>query len=155
MTQRIYACACLACLLGIWPKTASASLGGDASSVDADRVHAQGALLRITGVGPYTVHEMQAASGTVLREYSSSTGQVFGVAWQGPWMPDLQQLLGAYFERYQAAVRAAQAGRRGHGPLVIDTPELVVRMGGHPRAFFGNAYLPALVPQGMQAQSIR
>src|SRR5476649_2319909 len=120
---------------------ASATLGGDASSVDADRVRLLGALRGITRTNDVAVHEMQSAAGTVLREYVTSTGTVFGVAWQGPWMPDLRQILGTYFEPYQAAVRATRKARGRRGPIVIDTPDLVMRVSGHQRAFSGTAYL--------------
>jgi hypothetical protein len=39
--------------------------------------------------------------------------------------------------------------------VVIDTPELVGQISGHPRAFSGNAYVPRLVPQGVRAETIR
>jgi hypothetical protein len=151
-TQRV-ACLGLIGLLVLWPHTAAATLGSDASSVAADRIRGQGALISATSVGSYRVEEMQMASGTTVREFTSSTGQVFGVAWQGPWMPDLQQLLGPYFDRYQAAAQAAQA-RRSRGPIVLDTPDLVIHSSGHARAFTGSAFLPALMPAGVQAQSI-
>ena len=151
-TARI-ACLGLVGLLTLWPSAAEASLGGDAPSVTADRIHGQGALISATSVGPYRIEEMQMASGTTVREFTSSTGQVFGVAWQGPWMPDLQQLLGSYFDRYLAAAQAAQA-RRSRGPIVLDTPDLVIHSSGHARAFTGSAFLPALMPAGIQAQSI-
>jgi uncharacterized protein DUF2844 len=137
------------------PAGARATLGGDVSSVDVDRIHVQGALLRINRTNEFTTHEIQSASGTVIREYVSSTGTVFGVAWQGPWLPNLQQILGPFFEQYQTAMRTAQASRHGHGPVVIDTPELVVQISGQPRAFSGNAYVPRLIPQGVRAETIR
>ena len=73
----------------------------------------QGALLRIARDDAYTVHEMQSSSGTAVREYVSSTGTVFAVAWQGPWLPDLRQLLGPYFDDYQRALQTASAGAEG------------------------------------------
>jgi len=138
-----------------WPALASASLGGSVSSIESDRLHVQGALVRIATNGPYTVHELQSASGTVIREYVSPAGMVFGVAWQGPWMPDLRQLLGSHFAQYASAVREAQRSRRGHGPIVIDAADLVVHVSGHPRAFAGSAYMPSLLPQGVDPQSVR
>jgi hypothetical protein len=144
----------LPALVLVWQHPVAASLGGDIASVTADRMHSQGALQNITQTGTYTVHDMRMASGTVVREYSSTTGRVFGVAWAGPWLPDLQQLLGPYFDRYQAGLRAAQK-RRGRGPIVIDTPDLVVRVIGHPRAFSGTAYVPSMMPLGIQPESIR
>jgi hypothetical protein len=134
---------------------AFASLGGTAASVEADRVQIQGALLRIAQSDAYTVHELQSATGTVVREFVSSTGTVYGVAWQGPYMPNLKQVLGAYFDQYQAALRSARNGRRRRGPVSIETPDLVVQISGHQRAFSGRAYVPQFVPQGVDTASIR
>ena len=142
-------------LLFMCPITVDASLGGGTSSIDADRVAHQGALIRIAQSGAYATHEIQTASGTIVREYLSSTGTVFAVAWQGPWVPDLRQLLGPYFEQYQSAVRTAKANRRGHGPLSIEEAGLVVEVSGHSRAFSGRVYVPQLMPQGVQAENIR
>ena len=75
------------------PSSASATLGGDTASVEADRVRAQGALLRIVRSDAFTVNEVQASSGTTIREYTSSSGTVFAVAWEGPWLPNLRQSL--------------------------------------------------------------
>lgn len=133
---------------------AFASLGGTVESVTADRVHVQGALLQVAQNDGYTVHELQSAKGTVIREFVSPAGTVYGVAWQGPWMPDLKQVLGAYFDEYTAAL-AARNGRRRRGPISIETPDLIVQLSGHPRSFSGRAYVPALVPQGVAAASIR
>jgi hypothetical protein len=137
------------------PATASAALGGDVSSVQTDRAKMRGALLRITATGSSTVHEIQASSGTVVREYISPAGRVFAVAWEGPWLPDLREVLGMYFEQYKTSAQAARRNRRGHGPISIQEPGLVVQMSGHARAFVGKAYLPQLLPQGVGAESIR
>jgi hypothetical protein len=136
------------------PASASASLGGDASSVDADRVQMQGALLRVVNSDAYTLHEVQSSTGTTVREYVSSTGMVFAVAWQGPWLPNLRQLLGTYFDEYQR-LQPVQRNRRARGSIVIDQPDLVVQMSGHPRAFSGRAYVPRLMPLSVQAAAIR
>src|SRR5262245_60262961 len=99
------------------PGVASAELGGDAASVEADRVRVQGALLRLVRNDAYTLHEMQSASGVVVREYVSPAGRVFAVAWQGPWHPDLRQLLGPYFLPFQTAAARAQQNRKARGSL--------------------------------------
>jgi hypothetical protein len=134
---------------------ASASLGGDVSSVQADQARMQGALMKITNGDTYAVHEMRASSGTTVREYVSSSGRVFAVAWQGPSIPDLRQVLGTYFTPYAQAAQAAQKKRAGHGPLLIQEPNLVAEVSGHPRAFVGRAYLPQLVPAGIHPDAIR
>ena len=145
----------VAALLLAAPRFASAALGGDASTIDADRIRMQGALLRIARTDTFTVHEVQSATGTAIREYVSPSGTVFAVAWQGPWMPNLRQLLGAYFERFQRGADAARRRSRGRGPLRIDDGEIVVQVMGHARAFSGVVTVPRLVPNGVRADAIR
>jgi hypothetical protein len=142
-------------LILILPATVLAALGGDAASVDADRVRMQGALMRIVRSDTYALHEMRSASGTMVREYVSTSGTVFAVVWQGPWLPDLRQVLGTHFDQYQTAMRTAQRARKARGSVLIDGPDLVVQASGHPRSFFGRVYVPALMPQGIQVESIR
>jgi hypothetical protein len=138
-------------LMLILPYPALAELGGDVASVQADQAHMKGTR-RVASTATYTVHEIQTPSGTLVREYVSPAGKVFGVAWEGPWLPDLRQLLGPYFEPYK---QAAQARRTGHGPLRVEEPGLVVHSAGHMRAFLGNAYCPDLLPSGVHAEDIR
>jgi hypothetical protein len=127
-----------------------AALGESVASVETDRLQV-GGTLRVLPSAAYTVHELQVPSGTVVREYVSPAGTVFGVAWQGPSMPDLRQMLGTYFDRYVAA--ASQ--RKTRGLVAIDQPGLVVQSGGHMRAFVGKAYIPEALPPGVTADSIR
>jgi hypothetical protein len=137
------------------PPAASASLGGSVTTVDADRVHAEGALMRIVRNDAFALHEIRSASGTMIREYVDTSGTVFAVAWDGPWLPDLRQVLGEHFDHYQAAMRARRQSRTARGVIAIDDGGLVVQMSGHPRAFTGRAYLSARLPAGIQLESIR
>ena len=131
-----------------------ASLGGDAASVQADQVHMQGSR-RTMVAKSYTVHEIQAATGTVVREFVSPEGKVFGVAWEGPWPPDMRQVLGSYFDQFVQAARSRGGARMGRRPLVINQPGLVVQTGGHMRAFAGRAYVPEMLPSGVGAENIQ
>jgi hypothetical protein len=90
----------------------------------------------------------------MVREYVNSSGTVFAVAWDGPWMPDLRQVLGDHFDQYQAAMRAPKT-RAARGVVSITQPGLVVQMSGHARAFTGRAYLPTMLPQGVRLEAIR
>jgi hypothetical protein len=137
------------------PTPVTAALGGDETSVQNDRAHMRAALVRMTRADRYSVHEMQTPSGIKVREYVSTAGSVFGVAWDGPWQPDLRQLLGTYFQPYVQAAAAARAKRPVRGPLLVQEPGFVVQLGGRPRAFAGRAYVPLLVPQGLGADAIR
>jgi hypothetical protein len=136
------------------PFPAVASLGGDTKSVQADQARLHGTL-RSTTNGTYTVNEIRAPTGVVLREYVSLAGKVFGVAWQGPSRPDLRQVLGAYFEPFMEAVQAQKTPRVARGPLVIEQAGLVVEMGGHMRSFFGRAYIPEIMPPDVTAKEIQ
>ena len=137
------------------PVRSFASLGDNEASVTADRVRMQGALLRIARTDAYTLHEVLSPSGTTVREYVSSAGTVFAVAWQGPWLPNLRQILGTHFDQYRRAVQADQGNRRARGSLLISQPDLVVQMSGHPRSFSGRAYVPRLMPRNVQPEVIR
>jgi hypothetical protein len=123
---------------------ARAELGGAADSIEADQARLK-ATRSTTDASHYTLHQLQTDSGVTVREYVSSAGTVFAVAWEGPEMPDLQQLLGSYFSRYTEAAQA----RAGRGALSIELPDLVVQSGGHMRSFAGRAYLPEQLPEGV------
>jgi hypothetical protein len=130
---------------------AVAALGGDAASIEADRAQMRASLRAIPGAR-YAVHEIQLPSGTVIHEYLSPNGQVFGVAWQGPFMPDLSQLLGPSYTIYQEEANKRQNRR---GPFAVDHPALVARSGGHMRFFKGLAYIPQLLPSGVSVDEIK
>jgi hypothetical protein len=138
--------------MGVMP--AWAALGGDTVSILADQSQMQGTRTT-TAANAYTVHVIQGANGTAVREYQSAQGTVFAVAWNGPWMPNLQQILGSYFNQYTQAMSARKAAHHGRGPVVIDTPGLNVQIGGHPRWFVGRAYAPEQLPQGVTPEDIR
>ncbi|SED59068.1 Protein of unknown function [Burkholderia sp. WP9] len=109
-----------------------------------------------TSSASYTVRETTLGSGTVIREYLAADGSVFGIAWHGPQMPDLNDLLGNYFPQYVAGVKAARASRGGgRGPVAVDQSSLVVRSGGHMGAFSGQAWLPPALPAGVSGSDIQ
>src|SRR5690349_13631734 len=70
---------------------ALAALGGNASSVatDASSMKAS-AQMKVVPGALYTTHEIQSPNSTV-REFVSPDGRVFGVAWQGPFIPSMRQ----------------------------------------------------------------
>ena len=143
-----------AVLIGVLlPATAFASLGGTVATVETDRVQMKSALVGINARGPYTVHTLQSPTGTNIREYYGANGVVFGVAWDGEWPPDLQQLLGAYFNQYQRAVQSAR--RRVRGRVAINENGLIVQSFGHARSFSGIAYAPGLMPAGVTPEVVR
>lgn len=137
----------------LWILPAFATLGEDVSTVHADqaRIHA---VETVKQKSAYTIHELQSPTGMAVREYVSPAGKVFAVAWHGPSMPDLKQLLGSHFEEYQQALQA-QDQRARRGPIFVQLPDVVVQLGGHMRDFVGRAYLPDQLPSGVRAEEIR
>jgi hypothetical protein len=133
----------LASLLGAAP--AWAVLGQPRSSVESDHAYFRGNLVQVPRQG-YELHQISAPDGTVVREYVSPEGTVFGVSWQGPVMPNLSQLLGSYIADFQQASQSPHARR---GPLVVRNERVVIESGGHMRAFHGRAYVPSLVPNNL------
>lgn len=131
---------------------AYAALGGDITTIEADRQHMQGERREPMTAAGYTVHEFVTPTNTVVREYVSAAGKVFAVSWRGPLLPDLSRTLGAYFTQYQDAAAAPHAG---HRHLIIQQPDLVVHSNGHMRAFYGHAFVPSLLPPGFSADLIR
>jgi hypothetical protein len=130
---------------------AMAELGGDVKSVATDQARFRGSL-RVTHASNYDVHQIQSPSGVAIKEYVAPTGKVFAVGWQGQHIPNLRQLLGSYFEQYS---RALASSRRGHGPLFVQLPGLVVQSSGHTRAFVGRAYVPQMFPEGVKVEAIK
>src|SRR5271165_5279646 len=147
----------LSALLLALPLPAMAALGDNAASVLTDQARMKGTL-RSVDAQAYVMHEITSSTGTVVREFVSPAGAVFGVAWEGQFPPDLQQLLGPYYQQaqqVQKAASSAQQQRQRRAPVVIETPGLVMYETGHMRSFHGQAYIPQLIPQGVQASDIR
>ncbi|MFC6308864.1 DUF2844 domain-containing protein [Paraburkholderia dipogonis] len=129
---------------------AHATLGQNVSTVDGDQSRLRAVTHTATTQNAYSVHLMTLPSGTLVREYVARSGIVFGVAWEGPTLPDLKSMLGTSFDAYVAATTT----RRGT-PLAVSNSDLVVYSGGHLRAFSGHAYLPQAVPAGVDAGVIQ
>mgnify|MGYP001597446343 FL=1 len=130
---------------------AAATLGEDASSVSADQAQLQ-AGLTISSTAKFSVHQLQLSSGTTVNEYVSPAGMVFAVSWQGPSIPDLQQVLGRYFDAYVAAMRNRGAGKSAPA---TQPAGFVAQSGGHMRAYFGRAYVASMLPRGVFAEEIK
>jgi hypothetical protein len=136
------------------PLPALAALGGDVASVHEDQAQMKGSL-KTTEAGAYTVHEIKASGNTVVKEYVSPTGKIFAITWRGQFIPDMHQLLGTYFDQYAQAAKTQRESHVGHRPLNIQEPGLVFQNGGHMRGYFGRAYAPDLVPQGVNVDALQ
>jgi Protein of unknown function (DUF2844) len=127
------------------PCIAAAALGEPETSVQSDTAELRGSI-KVAERAGYRLHEIQLPSGTLVREFVGSDGNVFAVAWSGPTMPNLRTFLGRYFDSY---VTEAKAHHSRHRQVQIHRDDLVVQAAGHMRAFSGLAYLPPAVPGGV------
>jgi hypothetical protein len=152
------------------PTAAIATLGEPVQSIAADQQALGGQLQMLNQQQPltgeqalheqpstpskpaYTVEQISTPAGVTVNEYVSPNGTVFAVSWRGPRPPDLSQLLGSYFAEYQTVAAAQQAQRQR---LLLQTEHLVVETSGHMRDLRGRAYVPALLPPGVDAGEIQ
>ena len=108
MARMVRAAVLASALLVIISADLAASLGGSVATVEVDRARTKSALVRINRTNDYSVHELQAPTGTLIREYYGTNGIVFGVAWDGEWHLDVDSLRAAL----DAAPRAKAATQR-------------------------------------------
>jgi hypothetical protein len=134
---------------------ARATLGQDDTTVDADTVQLRAHRLvePAQAAAGYTVHELQLPGGTHVREYLSASRRVFAVTWSGPSIPDLHQLLGVHYARYEKA--AARPSAAARSPVSLNDADLVLHNAGRPRAFHGMAYLPLQLPAGFDVGTLQ
>jgi hypothetical protein len=130
-----------------------ATLGQSADSVESDRRALSAGRGGMTMQSGYTVQEINYG-GTTVREYLSSSGIVFAVAWNGLRHPDLTALLGSYTDQYRKALQ--QTPREpGVRHLSVRTDGVVVEKWGHVRNLQGRAYAPDLIPPGVTIDEIK
>jgi len=129
-----------------------AALGDTEASVSADGRVLRGQV-QVETHDAYLLHQINCPVGVVVREYVSPAGKVFGVSWQGPFVPDMRQLLGSYFTHLQQYAQA-QTAHHG-GPLIIQKDDFVFSSGGHMRWYHGRAYVPSLMPTNVSAEVVR
>jgi len=129
-----------------------AELGGDVASIARDHETLR-ATDTVTSTVLYDMHEAESPTGVRVRQYvDRASGKVFALTWQGPRLPDVNALLGAYASRYQAA---AKEHHGSHHALSIDDPDLKVSVLRLQRGWQGDAYLPNAIPQGVNRAELR
>ena len=149
--SRWVASAVVGALLVVLAGSAHATLGAGAQSVIADQA-AMSATRALTPQATFDLHELTTPAGVKVREYAARGGPVFAVAWDGPIAPDLKQLLGVHYDRFQSELLAH---RTGHHVLSVQTPDLVVTVTRFQRTGSGHVILPALVPAGTAIGQLR
>ena len=109
---------------------------------------------RVQTFASYKVHQLTTTNGPTVREYVSPQGVVFGVAWQGRFMPNVNQLLGTYVENLQTATADQTRIQRRRG-ITVKTGDFVYSNFCHLQNCAGRAYVPAFVPSSVSAEVVR
>ena len=89
-----------------------------------------------------------------VRQYVSSSGQVYAVSWDGPAMPDVAVQLGTWFDRYRQEASAALPNASGLHSSRVSSSDLMVETAVRLRDFSGRAWLPGALPAGVTAADI-
>jgi hypothetical protein len=142
----------LSLILLIASQSAFARLGDGESSAEQDRKAFHG-IRKVHLYTGYKVHEV-TTDGTVIREFVSSSGTIFAVAWNGLSHPDLTQLFGTYYSEYIEAERATPRPK-GRAEMKVNSQNIISVRFGHMRAVRGKAWIPALVPNGFDLSLIQ
>lgn len=144
----------LSCGLLFAAGEAGAVLGETADSVAADQLHFKGER-RQSMAGRMTAHEISLPDGSSIKEYVNAAGVVFAVSWRTRLKPDLERLLGPNFVLYTGKQSAASGVAGSKMLRSLRQPDLVLHQGGRMNAFAGLAYVPTLVPEGFDADTLR
>jgi Protein of unknown function (DUF2844) len=151
--SRLLLCITLALTIFIAVQQVQAALGESSASISSDRKALVSVRHSTTAHNGYTVQEIDTGT-TVVREYISPSGVVFGIAWNGLTHPDLTPLLGSYNSEYQNA-RSQTSRQPGRRHVQVKTDRVVVQKWGHMRNLQGRTYAPALIPQGVSVNEIK
>lgn len=121
---------------------------GDQGASMATGTGAQSSMQQTASGSSYAHWQRRLDSGTTVHEYIDAGGTVFAVAWSGPFLPDLRELLGRHF----TALTTQEASSRGRGAVAVQQPGLVIVSAGRMGAFQGRAWLPLQLPPGFDPQ---
>ena len=122
-----------------------AGLGEQQSSIARDQATIRGATVQVTQHAHYALHAVSSPTGAQLHEYVAHSGMVFATTWSGRSLPNLKNILGAHYARYQQVIAVPHTN---HHVLNITDGDFVVSMRKTQREFHIAAYVPTLMPQG-------
>lgn len=137
--------------LALMPLKALGTLGDSANSIDHVQHHFQ-AKRTISFHEKYTTHTM-TYEGHIIQEYVDRKGKVFAVTWRGWAHPDPDLLLGSYLQETEDTA-SEQPQMQGRAPVALQSTHVVIQKFGHQRDIRGRAYLPSLVPSGVDVADL-
>jgi hypothetical protein len=139
--------------ISVTARMALATLGESTDSVESDRKAYSAVRHDALSRNGYSVQDF-TTDGNVVREYISQSGVVFAIAWNGLSHPDLTTLLGTYLQEFQQALQTASR-QRGKRHMQVKANRVIVEKWGHMRNLQGRAYIPSLIPSGVNLNEIK
>ena len=133
---------------------AMAELGGNAATVDSDRLRV-GGTRRVVQAQAYAMHEIRTSNNGVIHEYVAQDGNVFAVTYEGQFPGESNGLLGKYSQQVTQAVQARAAGQPVGRSVHVEMPGLRYHALGHLRYFSMRAVVPESVPAGVRAEELQ
>jgi hypothetical protein len=130
-----------------------ATLGESEDSIDSDKTAIEATGFSTAVHNGYTVRELRSDAVT-LREYVTPGGIIFAISWNGQIHPDLTPLLGSYAGEYRRALQQTLR-EPGSRRLHVQTNRIMVEKWGQMRNLQGRAYIPALIPPGVNLDEIK
>jgi hypothetical protein len=140
-------------LVCFYCEAAFAELGAAASYLGGQQSVTKKQTINGATLQNYHVTETVLVSGTRVREYILGSGTVFAVSWNGPFLPNLQSILGKHFDTM--VTEAGKVSRAGNSQLRISRPEVSIFSGGHMGAYEGHAWISQDFPAGFSVQDIQ
>ena len=142
------------------PLSAWATLGENTSSIMNDAIvlkasapvaQDQQSLDQTTTNGAnYQTNTLVTQTGIVIKQFSNN-GNVFGVAWHGPKVPNQSQLFGKYFTVYQTS----QPSYKSLTMRRVSTSDFVSSTSGWMGHYEGKAIIPSLAPANVTINSLK
>ena len=129
------------------PCVSHAELGGNAASILSEQKEFSSQLSNSQQSG-VTVYTQTLPSGIVIQEYLSGNGTIFAVTWTGAALPNLQTLLGNYFQDYLTAIKESRRS------VYLSNENVIIQSSGMMGAFQGFAFLPKQAPTGFTPNNL-
>lgn len=151
--MKTLAVVCTGIFVFLLPGISMATLGEQVSSSAKNLSSLKVAVSAKLSTEKYSVREYEE-NGNTVREYADSSGLVFAVGWNGISKPDLQALFGSYYNEYLESLKAIPK-QYGVKSISMKTAKMVIRRGGRMRDQRGFAYVPSLLPEGVNVEELQ
>lgn len=149
----------LATIAILLPIYSYATLGENEASIAADSqaLSAQSSLISTNNAAQsvlqnvsYKVTTIQTKNNISIKEFVNN-GQVFAIKWQGAAYPNFKQIFGKYAPQLKTATQKSD----GLSSALLTGQDFIYYTSGIPGHISGTAYVPSLVPVGLDINLLK